>query len=99
MNIISLISFFTNSFNKEFNNNIDFLDLESKIKNIGDNFTKEVYIQYLTYIDDKFAKSDFRKEKYTIKERPVKSIITSFGTITFKHRVYVERDQKTLFLY
>ena len=94
MNIISLISFFTNSFNKEFNNNIDFLDLESKIKNIGDDFTKQVYIQYLTYIDDEFAKSNFRKEKYTIKERPVKNIITSFGTITFKHRVYVERDTK-----
>ena len=92
MNIISLISFFTNSFNEKFNADISFLDLESKIKDIGDNFTKKMYIDYLTYIDNKFACSDYRKENYTIKERPSKNILTSFGWITFKHRIYINRE-------
>jgi len=51
-----------------------------------------MYIDYLIYIDDEFARSDYRKEKYKIKEKVNKSVLTSFGWITFVHRVYVDKE-------
>ena len=92
MDILSLITNLTNNFNDTFSQNINFFNIESKIKSIGDNFTKDLYIQYIEYMDNQFAKSKYRKDNYTIKEKTFKSILTSFGWITFKHRIYINRN-------
>ena len=67
MNIIPLINDFTNNFNEIFKISLSPLNLESKIKNIGDNFTLKLYEQFLNFIDDKFKKSKYRKNNYYIK--------------------------------
>ena len=94
MNILPLILKLTNNFNETFNQNIKFFNLESKIKSIGDDFTKDLYIEYITYLDDEFAKSDYRKNKYDIKEKLSKSVLTSIGWVTFKYRVYIDKETK-----
>jgi len=61
MNIIPLINDFTDNFNEIFKISLSPLNLESKIKNIGDNFTLKLYEQFLNFIDDKF-RNDYYKE-------------------------------------
>ena len=94
MNIIPLILKLTNSFNETFHQNIDFFNLESKIKSIGDTFTKDLYVDYITYLDNEFAKSKYRKKKYSIKEKLSKSVLTSMGWVTFKYRIYIDKETK-----
>ena len=48
MNIIQLITNFTNKFNETFGINITPFNLEEKIRNIGDEFTKQLYEEYLS---------------------------------------------------
>ena len=43
MKIIPLINEITNSFNKTFKENLNPLNLESKIRDIGDEFTLKLY--------------------------------------------------------
>ena len=93
MNIIPLILKLTNNFNETFSQNLNFFNIESKIKSIGDNFTKDLYVDYITYLDDEFAKSKYRKSKYTIKEKLSKNVLTSIGWVSFKYRIYI--DKKT----
>lgn len=97
MNILPLILKLTNNFNKTFNQNVNFFNLESKIKSIGDDFTKDLYINYITYLDDEFANSPYRKNKFFIKEKLPKSILTSFGWITFKYRIYIDKETNERF--
>ena len=56
MKIISLINEFTNSFNESFKQNLNPLNLESKIRDVGDNFTLKLYESFLNYLEDKFKK-------------------------------------------
>lgn len=56
MKIISLINKFTKDFNKNFSKNLNPLNLKSKIRNIGDNFTLNLYEQFLNYLDEKLKK-------------------------------------------
>ena len=63
MKIIPLINEFTNSFNKIFQENLNPLNLESKIKDVGDTFTLLLYEKFLNYIDDKFKNSKERKKR------------------------------------
>ena len=94
MKIIPLITEFTNSFNETFSKNINPLNLESAIKNVGDTFTLKLYEQFLNYIDDKFKKSKERKKIYNIKETRKRALITSIGCITVNSTSYVHK--KTL---
>ena len=57
MKIISLINNFTNNFNETFKQNLNPLNLERKIRDIGDRFTLALYEQFLNYLDDKFKNS------------------------------------------
>ena len=61
MNIISLINEFTNNFNKIFQNNLNPLNLESKIRDVGDTFTIKLYESFLNYFDEQFKNSKFVK--------------------------------------
>ena len=53
MKIIPLI-------NETFSKNLDPLNLENKIRNVGDEFTLKLYEHFLNYIDDKFKKSTYK---------------------------------------
>lgn len=68
MKIIPLINEFTNSFNETFKNNLNPLNLESKIRNVGDLFTLKLYEYFLNYLDKQFKNSKQRKLIYNIKE-------------------------------
>ena len=43
MEIIPLINEITNTFNETFSKNLNSLNLESKIRNVGDEFTLKLY--------------------------------------------------------
>ena len=98
MEIISLINDITNTFNETFNNNLNPLNLESKIRDVGDKFTLKLYEHFLNYIDDKFKNSKQRKEIYNIKETRKKSLITSIGYITVNSTSYYRKDNKERFV-
>lgn len=47
MKLIPLINEFIKNFNKTFSPNLNLLNLKSKVRNIGDNFTLKLYEQFL----------------------------------------------------
>ena len=55
MNIISLINNFTTDFNETFKNNLTPLNLERKIRDVGDIFTLKLYESFL----NRFHQKDF----------------------------------------
>ena len=67
MKIISLINNFTNNFNETFKQNLNPLNLERKIRDIGDRFNLNLYEQFLNYLDDKFKNSKERKQLKNIR--------------------------------
>lgn len=98
MKIIPLIDEITNTFNKTFNENLNPLNLESKIKSVGDEFTLKLYEHFLNYIDDKFKNSKQRKEIYNIKETRERTLTTSIGYITVNSTSYYRKDNKEHFV-
>ena len=98
MNIISLINNFTSSFNEIFKTSLSPLNLESKIKDVGDNFTLKLYENLLNFIDDKFKNSNYRKNFYNIKETTKRTLITSIGYITVNSTSYYTKDSKERFV-
>ena len=93
MKIISLINEFTNTFNETFTKNLNPLNLESKIRDIGDEFTLKLYEQFLNFLDDKFKNSKERKQYYNIKETRKRSLLTSIGYITVNSTSYYSKDK------
>lgn len=98
MKIISLINEFTNTFNQTFNNNLNPLNLESKIRSIGDTFTLKLYESFLNYIDDKFKYSKERKQQFNIKETRKRTLITSVGCITINSTSYIDKKTNKRFV-
>ena len=98
MKIIPLINEFTKSFNETFQKNLNPLNLESKIRNIGDTFTLKLYESFLNYIDDKFKNSGDRKLNYNIKETRKRTLITSVGCITINSTSYINKTTKERFV-
>lgn len=98
MKIIPLINEITNSFNKAFCENLTPLNLESKIKNIGDEFTLKLYEHFLNYIDEKFKNSKERQLNYNIKETRQRTLITSIGYITVNSTSYYSKGTKDRFV-
>lgn len=98
MKIIPLINEFTNTFNQTFNNNLNPLNLESKIKNIGDTFTLKLYESFLNYIDDKFKNSKERKLQFNIKETRKRTLITSVGCISINSTSYIDKKTNKRFV-
>ena len=80
MKIISLINEFTNSFNESFKQNLNPLNLENKIRDVGDNFTLKLYESFLNYLDDKLKNSKKRKNNYNIKETRQRTLLASIGS-------------------
>ena len=77
MNIIPLINEITNRFNESFKVNLTPLNLESKIRDVGDLFTLKLYENFLNYFDKQFKNSKERKKEYNIKETRKKTLITN----------------------
>ena len=98
MNIIPIINNFTSNFNEIFKTSLSPLNLESKIRDVGDMFTLKLYESFLNYIDDKFKKSKARKEKYSIKETTQRTLITSMGYITVNSTAYYDKETKERFV-
>jgi len=99
MTIIPLINEFMESFNKNFTKNVSFLNIESKIKNIGDNFTINFYQNFINNLDNKFKYSKERKEFYNIKETRKKTLITSIGTIEVNCTSYYKKGTKERYVF
>ena len=98
MNIISLINDFTNNFNEIFKTSLSPLNLETKIKDIGDNFTLKLYEQFLNFIDIKFKNSKYRKNNFNVKETVERTLLTSIGYITVNSTSYYTKDTKERFV-
>lgn len=98
MEIIPLINEITNTFNETFSKNLNPLNLESKIRNVGDEFTLKLYENFLNYIDDKFKKSKRRKAIFNIKETRHRTLITSIGCIHVKSTSYYDKKTKEHFV-
>ena len=98
MKIIPLINEITNSFNEIFKNNLNPLNLESKIRNVGDLFTLKLYESFLNYFDDQFKINKERKCKYNIKETRKRTLITSIGVITIKSTSYIDKETKEYYV-
>ena len=64
MKIIPLINEIANSFNEIFKVNLNPLNLESKIRDVGDLFTLRLYETFLNYFDEQFKNK--KKEKKNI---------------------------------
>lgn len=99
MNIITLIDKFTKDFNETFHSSLNPFNLESKIKNVGDNFTLSLYQEYLNALDDNFKNSKERKDLYNIKETTMKTLITSIGVIKVKSTAYYTKDTKERYVF
>ena len=97
MKIISLINEFTNSFNESFKQNLNPLNLENKIRDVGDNFTLKLYESFLNYLDDKFKNSKERKNNYNIKETRQRTLLASIGYITINSTSYYHKETKERF--
>ena len=98
MKIIPLINEFTNTFNEIFKENLNPLNLESKIRDAGDTFTLKLYESFLNYLDDKFKNSKERKAKYNIKQTRTRSLITSIGYIHVNSTSYYSKDTHERFV-
>ena len=99
MNIISLVNQFTNTFNECFNTSINPLNLESKIREVGDEFTLRLYQQFLNYLDERFKDSKERKENYNIKDTTKKTLITSIGIIEVNCTAYYSKESRERFVF
>ena len=94
MKIIPLINEITNTFNEKFKENLNPLNLESKIRDVGDTFTLKLYESFLNYFDESFKKSKQRKKEFNIKETRQRSLITSVGLITINSTSYINKKDE-----
>ena len=99
MNIITLVNEFTNTFNEIFKTSLNPLNLESKIRLVGDEFTLRLYQQFLNYLNERFKDSKERKEKYNIKDTTKKTLITSMGIIEVNCTSYYSKDTHERFVF
>lgn len=99
MNIIPLVKEFTNTFNELFRENMNPLNIESRIRQVGDEFTLRLYQQFLNFLDERFKDSKERKEKYNIKETTKKTLITSIGCIQINTTAYYSKDTKERYIF
>ena len=98
MNIIPLINEITNRFNESFKVNLTPLNLESKIRDVGDLFTLKLYENFLNYFDKQFKNSKERKKEYNIKETRGKTLTTSIGVIRVNSTSYNNKKTKEYYV-
>lgn len=98
MKIIPLFEKFRNDFNKKFMKDVNPLNLESKIRELGDDFTLYLFENLLNYFDESFKNSKERKKEYNIKDTTIKTLVTSIGTIHVNSTAYYTKTTKKRFV-
>ena len=98
MEIIPLFNEIINTFNETFSKNINPLNLESKIKTVGDTFTLKLYESFLNYFDKRFKNSKERKNEYCVKETRQRTLTTSVGYITVNSTSYIHKKSKQYYI-
>lgn len=98
MKIIPLINEIANSFNEIFKVNLNPLNLESKIRDVGNLFTLRLYETFLNYFDEQFKNKKERKEEYNIKETRERTLITSIGVIKVNSTSYKNKNTKEYYV-
>ena len=98
MKIIPLINEIANSFNEIFTTNLNPLNLESKIRDVGDLFTLRLYESFLNYFDEQFKNKKQRKAEYNIKETRERTLITSLGVIKVNYTSYKHKKTKEYYV-
>lgn len=82
MKIIPLVDKIYNKFCNVFQKSLTPLNIESNIRDVGDNFTIKLYENFLNFFDEQFKNSKARKANYYVKETRQRTLITSVGSIT-----------------
>ena len=98
MKIIPLFNEITNTFNQIFNNNLTPLNLERKIRDVGDLFTLKLYESFLNFFDEQFKNKKERKKEYNIKETRKRTLITSVGVICINSTSYINKVSKEYYV-
>lgn len=62
-------------------------------------FIQNLFIQYLSHIDELFFNSTDRKNTYYSKDKQMRTLVTLFGTITFSRRRYINKSTGQSFYY
>ncbi len=92
MKIIPLINEITNTFNQIFKNNLTPLNLESKIRDVGDLFILKLYESFLNFFDEQFKNKKEQKNEYNIKQTRKRTLITSVGVININSTSYINKN-------
>ena len=94
MKIIPLIDEIYNKFCNVFQKSLTPLNIESNIRDVGDNFTIKLYENFLNFFDEQFKNSKARKANYYVKETRQRTLITPVGSITVNCTSYISKQDK-----
>ena len=98
MKIIPLIDEIYNKFCNVFQKSLTPLNIESNIRDVGDNFTIKLYENFLNFFDEQFKNSKARKANYYVKETRQRTLITSIGSITINCTSYISKQDKHYYI-
>ena len=94
MKIIPLVDEIYNKFCNVFQKSLTPLNIESNIKDAGDNFTIKLYEKFLNFFDEQFKNSKARKANYYVKETRQRTLITYASSITVNYTSYISKQDK-----
>lgn len=81
------------SSNIRWNSHANPLDIFKDVtKIISEQTLPQLFAKTIEITDQNFFESDYRKKHFYVKDRRVRTIISSFGIITFKRRVYIHNQ-------
>lgn len=84
--------------NQKSNNSL--LDTFKHVSHTIKNYSLPIlFSQYLERLDTQFLDSTYRKNHYLVKDRRERTLITSFGEITFKRRIYIHNQTGKRYYY
>ncbi len=92
MKIIPLIDEIYNNFCNVFQKSLTPLNIESYIRDVGDNFTIKLFKNFLNFFDEQFNNSKARKANYYVKETRQRTLITSVSSITVNCTSYISKQ-------
>lgn len=104
MNTITNISNYLNThlndyFTKLISNPKSIASLEESFPRLIKQMSVDTLSATLESIDDKYATSSERKRNYTIKDRRRRTMVTAFGTMTYRRRYYCNKETNSYSFY
>ena len=77
-----------------------YIDTMLSLQDFNNKIISDFIIDYITVLDNEFKNSKKRKENYMINKSNVpRTIITIFGTITFKRTLYLNKNTNEYYFY